>query len=224
MKKAPKSPRAPARESSPSARAAAAEPGTPSARASSPKAPSDTVPDVGGNLRRLRTERGLSLESLSRASGVSRAMLGQIELGRSAPTITVMWKIASALGVPFSALLSSNVPRRLQVMPAANAPLLESADGGFTSRALFPADGARHVEFYELTVAPGTTEHAEPHPPGTTENLVVTAGRLTLSLAGQSCELGRGDAAYFLADVEHSYINRGASPVCCYLVMTYVRT
>ena len=65
-------------------------------------ASSDLTPIVGGNLRRLRMKRGLSLERLSRASGVSQAMLGQIELGQSTPTINVLWKIARALGVAFS--------------------------------------------------------------------------------------------------------------------------
>jgi DNA-binding XRE family transcriptional regulator len=67
----------------------------------------DLAPIVGSNLRRLRTRRGLSLEKLSQLSGVSRAMLGQIELGQSAPTINVLWKIARALEVTFSALISS---------------------------------------------------------------------------------------------------------------------
>src|SRR4051812_14525722 len=62
----------------------------------------DLAPVVGANLRRLRVRRGLSLERLSKACGVSRAMLGQIELGRSAPTINVVWKIARALDIPFS--------------------------------------------------------------------------------------------------------------------------
>ncbi len=51
----------------------------------------DLAPVVGANLRRLRVKRALSLEKLSKLSGVSRAMLGQIELGQSAPTINVLW-------------------------------------------------------------------------------------------------------------------------------------
>src|SRR4051812_32114751 len=68
----------------------------------------DLAPVVGKNLRRLRTQRGLSLERLAKASGVSRAMLGQVELGQSAPTINVLWKIARALALPFSALISTS--------------------------------------------------------------------------------------------------------------------
>src|SRR5882672_10095488 len=65
----------------------------------------DLTPIVGANLRRLRVKRGLSLERLAKQSGVSRAMLGQVELGQSTPTINVLWKISLALDVPFSALL-----------------------------------------------------------------------------------------------------------------------
>src|SRR5262245_61178060 len=77
------------------------------AETAAPDASPDLVPVVGANLRRLRTKRGLSLERLARVSGVSRAMLSQIELAYSAPTINVMGRIARALEVPFGALLSS---------------------------------------------------------------------------------------------------------------------
>ena len=74
--------------------------------AADPAETTDLTPILGANLRRLRIRRGLSLERLARASGVSRAMLGQIELGQSTPTINVVWKIARSLSVPFSALIS----------------------------------------------------------------------------------------------------------------------
>src|SRR5262245_31000688 len=114
----------------------------------------DLTPIVGANLKRFRTERGLSLERLSRASGVSRAMLGQIELGQSTPTINVLWKIARSLGVPFSALISQQASTGTVVLQASRARVLRSHDGSFSSRALFPMDRPRHIEFYELRLAP----------------------------------------------------------------------
>src|SRR5262249_40222806 len=141
-----------------------------------PESSSDLTPVVGANLRRLRMQRGLSLERLSKASGVSRAMLGQVELGRSAPTINVLWKIARALDVPFSALISARASRGTVLLPAARAKRLASHDGRFSSRALFPFDEPRKVEFYELRLGGLAIERADPHPPGTTENLVVCAG------------------------------------------------
>src|ERR1044071_942002 len=121
----------------------------------------DLTPILGANLRRLRVRRGLSLERLARASGVSRAMLGQIELGQSPPTINVVWKIARSLAVPFSALISHCVRPRTAVLKGERAKVLTSADGSFVSRALFPYDEARKVEFYELRLRPGGREVAE---------------------------------------------------------------
>jgi transcriptional regulator with XRE-family HTH domain len=177
---------------------------------------------VGQNLRRLRTERGLSLERLAKNSGVSRAMLGQIELGQSAPTITLVWKIARALEVPFAAMLAVRAATGPQVLRADRAKLLRSADGSFSARALFPFDGERKVEFYELRIAAGAHEDAEPHVPGTTENLVVARGSIEVRVGHTTYTLGPRDAILFEADIPHAYVNRGEAEAILYLVMTYV--
>ena len=185
---------------------------------------SDLTPVVGANLRRLRSQRGLSLEKLSKASGVSRAMLGQIELGQSAPTINVLWKISSALGVPFSGLISARQEGGLQVMRADAAKLLTSHDGAFSSRALFPFDSPRRVEFYQLTLRPGAVERADAHNPGTVENLVVAQGSVEIEAGGKREVLGTGDAIVFEADVPHVYRSRAAGETVMFLVMTYADT
>jgi transcriptional regulator with XRE-family HTH domain len=181
----------------------------------------DLTPILGANLRRLRVRRGLSLERLARASGVSRAMLGQIELGQSTPTINVVWKIARSLSVPFSALISHAVRPRAALLPADRAKVLTSADGNFISRALFPYDEARKVEFYELRLRAHSRELAEAHPAGTTENLVVSAGSLELLVESNRFSLQAGDAVFFEADVPHEYHNNEDTDVVMYLVMTY---
>jgi transcriptional regulator with XRE-family HTH domain len=176
---------------------------------------------VGRNLHRLRSERSLSLEKLSKIAGVSRAMLGQIELGQSTPTINVAWKISSALGVPFSALLSERTEGGIHVLPAAESKQLTSHDGKFISRALFPFEERRRVEFYQLTLKPGAVERAEPHNPGTTEDLVVSQGQLEIDVNGRREVLGPGDAIVFEADVRHVYRNLSGGETVVYLVMTY---
>jgi transcriptional regulator with XRE-family HTH domain len=181
----------------------------------------DLAPVVGGNLRRLRTRRGLSLERLAQISGVSRAMLGQIELGQSAPTINVLWKIARALEVTFSALISARTQSGALVLRAAESKLLTSKDRSFTSRALFPFDEPRRVEFYELRLAAGSVEDADAHPPGTAENLVVTAGAIEIDVAGNTHKLETGDSILFEADTPHAYRNPGKVDAVMYLVMTY---
>jgi len=187
----------------------------------SAEASSDLTPVVGSNLRRLRVKRGLSLEKLARASTVSRAMLGQIELGQSTPTINVLWKIARALAVPFSALITNRAAGRTTVMPAVRAKVLTSHDGTFSSRALFPFDEPRTVEFYELRLAPRSVEQADAHPPGTVENLVVNTGGLEIIVGSERHLLATGDSILFEADVPHQYRNPGDTECVMYLVMTY---
>lgn len=181
----------------------------------------DLAPVVGNNLRRLRTKRGLSLEKLSQLCGVSRAMLGQIELGQSAPTINVLWKIARALEVTFSALISNRSQSGTLVLRADDAKVLTSKDRSFSSRALFPFDEPRRVEFYELRLAPGGAEKADAHAPGTAENLVVTAGQVEIEVGGEHNRLSAGDSILFEADSPHAYRNVGKGEAVMYLVMTY---
>lgn len=190
-----------------------------------PEAAPDLAPVVGSNLRRLRGERGLSLEGLAKISGVSRAMLGQIELGQSAPTINVLWKIARALDLPFSALITAQRSvTGTRVLQAAKTKRLTSHDGSFSSRALFPFDEPRRVEFYELELKKGGLEVADPHAPGTRENLVVSKGSVEIVVDGVVHRLGAGDSVVFEADVPHSYKNAGDVDATMYLVMTYVES
>jgi transcriptional regulator with XRE-family HTH domain len=169
----------------------------------------------------LRVKRGLSLERLARVSGVSRAMLGQIELGQSIPTINLLWKISRGLEVPFSALVTAATARGATVLRAKGARLLTSADGRFTSRALAPVNGPRSVEFYELRLAPRGIERAEAHAPGTTENLVVARGTVIIGVSKSRHELQVGDSISFDADVGHTYENPGDDEAVLYLVMAY---
>lgn len=187
----------------------------------SPFAPLDLTRVVGENLRRLRTKRGLSLQRLARASGVSRAMLSQVELGRSSPTINVVWKIAQALAIPVTALLSDASEPQLVVLRADCARLLTSHDGAFSSRAIFPLVDAQSVEFHELRLASGSTETADVRPPGTRENLVVADGRLRIVIGAKAHRLDTGDAILFDADIPHAYANEGTGPLRLYVVLTY---
>ncbi len=179
---------------------------------------------IGANLKRLRTKRGLSLEALARLAGVSRAMIGQIEGGRSMPTIGLLWKIARALDVPFAALMGGGTGGGMTVMHVDRSKVLSSQDGGFVSRALFPYDSERRVEFYELTLRPGTVEEAEAHAPGTTENLTISAGTVEITAGAERSILHAGDSVFFHADQTHSYRNVGADTATVYLVMTYGHT
>jgi transcriptional regulator with XRE-family HTH domain len=176
---------------------------------------------VGANLRALRTQRNVSLDQLARMSGLSRSLLGQIELGKTSPSVSVVWRIARAFDVHFSAMLATPERVETRVQRRAQAKRLVSPDGRFSSRALYNLGERNEAEFYELFLAAHSREDAQPHQPGTRENLIVAAGRLELHVGGTRFDLEAGDALIFAADVAHSYVNPAAADCWLYLVMTY---
>ncbi|QRY82435.1 helix-turn-helix transcriptional regulator [Pseudomonas sp. PDNC002] len=176
---------------------------------------------VASNLLRLRAKRNLSLDGLARLCGVSRTMLAQIESGRSVPSIKVLCKIAQGLKVSVAAFLDDRAFEGVAVLPARESKRLVSGDGAFVSRALFPFDVSRQVEFYELRLKGLAIEHSDGHAPGTQENLVVAQGVLEISVNDERFLLGTGDSILFYADQPHSYRNPADSEAVAYLVTTY---
>ena len=109
---------------------------------------------VSEALRRVRKARDLSLDQLALKSGVSRAALSQIEGGRTNPTLSVLWKVAVGLGIPFPELLEMPEASEPKVMRSGDAVALRSADGRMESRLVSPGGAEPAVEVYELRFAP----------------------------------------------------------------------
>jgi transcriptional regulator with XRE-family HTH domain len=148
-------------------------------------------------------------------------MLSQIEQGKSAPTISVLWKIASGLGVPFSELIKDKVKDGLQLLKFENTKALFSSSKVFSTRALFPFSSNKKTEFYELNLKAGGHEVADAHQSGTTENIVVVTGKLRLRVGSEVVELAAKDSVFFEADLPHEYSNPTDEDALMYLVMTY---
>lgn len=179
---------------------------------------------VARNLKRIRLRKGLSLERLSRKSGVSRAMLGKVELGQSSPTINVLGKIARALEVTCASLIGPGPTDTAFIFRAQEMKRLTSPDRHFSLRALFPANLPRNVEFYELELGGYTEETEQFQRPGTFENLVVNTGTLEVETSGRCHKLGTGDGMFFPADCPHTYRNRGTTTALIYLVRIFADT
>jgi transcriptional regulator with XRE-family HTH domain len=177
---------------------------------------------VAENLRAKRKARGMSLDDLAKASGVSRAALSQVETCKTNPTVGLLWKIAVGLGVPFQDLLGES-PRAATVLRRGEAQVLRSLDGKLESRPLAPAGASPLVELYELRLAPRATHASEPHAPGTHELLVVLSGALRLRLGDDSYELAAGDSVSFAADRPHVYENPSGSEARYHNVIVYER-
>jgi rhodanese-related sulfurtransferase/transcriptional regulator with XRE-family HTH domain len=199
--------------------------GLPIVQPSAPPAEEGAAPEldavVGSNVAALRAQRGYTLDVLAGLSGVGRQTLGQIELGRTVPSLGTLWKIARAFDVPFAALLARPAATETRIFRGASAKRIAGTDGRFSTRALFSPDDKHPFEFYELWLAGHGREEAEPHAPGTRENLVVSAGRLIIELGKERHELARGDAIEFTADLPHAYVNPASEECWANLVMTY---
>ena len=177
---------------------------------------------VAENLRAQRKRRAMSLDELAQLTGVSRAALSQIETRKTNPTIGVLWKIASGLGITFADLIGET-RAELAVLRRGEAQPLRSTDGKFESRPLMPASGIPQVEMYELRLAARARHVSEPHGPGTREIVVVLSGAMRMTVGDHSDELGPGDSVVFDANKPHVYENSGGSESRYHNVIVYGR-
>ena len=177
---------------------------------------------VAENLRHKRKHRGMSLDDLAKASGVSRAALSQVETCKTNPTVGLLWKIAVGLGVPFADLLGQ--PKSgASVLRRGDAQVLRSLDGKLESRPLTPAGASPLVEMYELRLSARSTHASEAHAPGTHETVVVLTGALRLHVDDTKIELAAGDSVSVPADRPHAYENPGSSEARYHNVILYER-
>ncbi|WP_117211065.1 helix-turn-helix domain-containing protein [Allorhizocola rhizosphaerae] len=174
---------------------------------------------LGERLRAQRLSRRFSLDALSTASGVSRSMISDIERGAKMPTVLVLARLATALGVTVSRLIGEDEPSRVISVPAA-AQRAITDEAGWQRRILSPNLPGVEFEFIRTTVPPGVVigEFA-PHAPGSREYIAVEHGRLTVTLDGVPHELGAGDALYYAGDCTHAFANPGSVECIYYTVM-----
>lgn len=183
---------------------------------------------VGANVARCRAERELSLEVLAARSGIRADLLRALEGGQAVPSLRAIWHLATALEMPFGALLAHTMFSEVsdpdfRVQRSGRGRVIVSADGRFRSRVLFLEGDPRAPEVYELTLAPGCFEEAEAHAPDTFEHLAVVKGELIVASGDSRARLKAGDALFFRADLAHSYENPGGEPMVAHLVMAYAR-
>ena len=115
--------------------------------------PMNTI--VAKNIKRLREEKKLSMEELSKLSSVSKSMLAQIERGEGNPTLSTLWKISNGMKVPFDALTVR--PERVYeiVKTSEVQPLLEDS-GKVKNYSIFPDDENRRFAVYYLELEEGS--------------------------------------------------------------------
>lgn len=69
---------------------------------------------IGKNIRALRKTSGLSQEQLALRADINASYMGQVERGEKNPTIDVLSKISSALGMPLEQIIRIDTQPKLQ--------------------------------------------------------------------------------------------------------------
>lgn len=166
----------------------------------------DPTLNIGMVLKRVRFERGLTLEDTSNLTGVSKAMLGQIERGESNPTISILWKVSTGLRISFSELLGSEAINYEAMAIDDIEPVYES-DGKMILYNVFPFNPVSGFEYFYIKLTPGAKHVSTPHQNSTEEYIVVTKGTLALAVEDQTFELSAPSALKFKSNRNHTYSN-----------------
>lgn len=173
-------------------------------------------------VKQLRIERAWSLDSLSKACGVSRSMLSQIERNQTNPTLAVMFRIAQAFGMSLGQLVETpGATSNVDVIRASDRAYHYRSDKDCEIRTLSPLHLEKDVEFYEVTLQPGGALRSAAHFEGTREFITVQKGSVRVESADDSENLELGDSASYRADVPHAIINIGRTAAGIFLVDIY---
>jgi transcriptional regulator with XRE-family HTH domain len=165
------------------------------------------------NVKRRRTERGLTLDALAARAAVSRGMLIQIEQARTNPSLGTVVKIGDALGVSITTLLDYEQGPAVRLVPPEQAVRLWCTDGGSYNQLLAGTEAPGPLEMWKWRLMPGEGSSSDPHPGGTAEIIHVTAGELTLVVDGTEHRVPAGTSASFEANAPHTYRNDGPEPL-----------
>ncbi|MGM1049861.1 transcriptional regulator, XRE family with cupin sensor [Paenibacillus uliginis N3/975] len=175
---------------------------------------------VGRNLQAIRKSRGLSLDNVAELTGVSKAMLGQIERGDSNPTISVLWRIVSGLGISFTTLIEESETEVTVVSPDEVEPFHE-AEGAYRVYPLFSYNLRTKFESYMVVMDPGCDHGSEAHNDGVEEYIFVHEGELELWREDESYTVPAGNSVHFSANRPHRYRNPGKKTTKFYTIIFY---
>jgi transcriptional regulator with XRE-family HTH domain len=153
-----------------------------------------TLEQVGPRLRRLRTQRGVSLTSLAETTGISTSTLSRLETGQRRASLELLLPLAQAYGVPLDDLVGA---------PEVGDPrvrLKASTRNGRTVLPLTRQPGG--VQAWKIIIpASNSTPVLKAHEGY--EWLYVLAGRMRLILGNRDLVLTAGEVAEFDTRVPH---------------------
>lgn len=176
-----------------------------------PDATDDVRAAVGQAIRRAREAAGLSMRALARASEMSQPFLSQVEKGETSPSLSSLYRIAHALGLPPSQLMPPmSAPRGVSVLRRGEGRSLAVSDVPGTAHGRLLSGGAGHLlEVVEYRVEPGADLGGWFESDGEMTVYVID-GEVEVTLENEgSWRLGPGDAISHPADIRHRWATVG---------------
>jgi len=170
------------------------------------------APAVGQQVRRWRTERGLTLAKVAEASGLNVGYLSQIENDKASPSLACLASLSSALDVPIAWFLVDE-DRPPEVTRASERRWREQL-GGRASRVY--GRGSSDISIVEVEVKPGHGTGVHSHPGD--EHHYVTSGRFRLTQGEHVVELGPGDYLRWDGLIPHDAEAIGDEPASMLIV------
>ena len=167
---------------------------------------------IGNKLKEVRTKRNLSLDEVTKLTGVSKAMLGQIERGQSNPTVSTLWKIATGLKVSFSLFIEENQDDLQVICQNSIDPIIED-NNRMRLYPIFPFDVNKGFEIFTIELEQDCNYVSTPHSEGVEEYIIVTEGEIEINIDNKKFILKKGNSIRFMANKPHTYrnINKGIS-------------
>lgn len=180
----------------------------------------ETQEIVGSRMRELRKARGLTLQQLGAATGLSVGYLSQLERDRAVPSVRALSTISRSLGVNISWFFAApdhgGDREAAVVVRAARRPALRF-ESGIRDELLCPSLAGR-LEMLLCTFEPGASSGA-PYAHDGEEAGYVSQGQLELTLDGTTYRLNEGDSFHFDCRRPHAYRNpSGARTVVVWCV------
>lgn len=151
-------------------------------------------------------ERNLTLGQLSKISGISKAMLSDIEKGDSNPTINTIWKIANGLKVPYTKLME-NVEKEATVVRKSEPTVQTGETEHYRIYCYFTNTPVRNFELFYVELDAHSSNVTVGHSEKAQEYIYVIQGELVLHTEMGNYTLNSGDALVFDSSVKHTYIN-----------------
>jgi len=179
----------------------------------------DVNKHLAKNLKTVRTEKGWSLDTCSKNTGVSKAMLGQIERGESSPTISKLWQIANGFELPLSYFLTEQV--LFDSVSETQVNTIKEPKS-ISIKTVFEFDEMTKMETFEITLNPLHQHISQPHNKNVFEHIIVVKGEMAFFINEQWITLKQGQSTKFSGNQIHGYRNLTDAPAMFHNIICYL--